>query len=141
MTRLCALALPMLLMASPVMAEQPMFMDAKTLKWEKVNTAAGDRSPQYAMLYTNPTTKASQLLIWVPADTHVPKHWHSAAETVVVIRGNLVLGHEGGGDRTEIKVGSFAMMPAKMVHEGWTKDQEALLLITTDGAWDINWKQ
>jgi len=39
-----------------------------------------------------------------------------------------------------LDAGSFAYMPAKMIHEGWTgPDGEALYFITVDGAWDINW--
>jgi hypothetical protein len=29
--------------------------------------------------------------------------------------------------------------PAKMVHEGWTKDEEAVYFVIVDGPWDINW--
>jgi hypothetical protein len=30
-------------------------------------------------------------------------------------------------------------MPAKMVHEGWTKEEGAMYFITVDGPFDINW--
>jgi hypothetical protein len=35
--------------------------------------------------------------------------------------------------------GSFAWMPAKMIHEAWTGPDEALYFITADGKFDINW--
>ena len=37
-------------------------------------------------------------------------------------------------------VGSYNYVPGKMTHEAWTTAREgALLFITVDAAWDINW--
>ena len=90
-------------------------------------------------MHVNPNTKATELLIRTPKDFHVPKHWHTANETLTVIRGTFVMAHEGSDKRVELNVGSYAYMPAKMVHEGWTKGEGAMYLVTVDGAWDINW--
>jgi hypothetical protein len=35
--------------------------------------------------------------------------------------------------------GSFGYMPAKMVHEAWTKEDGAMYFITVDGLFEINW--
>jgi hypothetical protein len=46
----------------------------------------------------------------------------------------------GDDNREELGPGPFNYMPQKTVHQGWTKpDEGALLFITVDGAWDINW--
>ena len=42
------------------------------------------------------------------------------------------------GKRIEQSPGSFNYMPAKMVHEAWLP-AGALVFITVDGAWDVNW--
>jgi hypothetical protein len=48
--------------------------------------------------------------------------------------------HEGEKDRVTLDAGSFAYMPARMIHEAWTgPDGEAMYFVTVDGAWDINW--
>jgi hypothetical protein len=47
--------------------------------------------------------------------------------------------HDHGGDPVALDARGFAYMPAKMIHEAWTKpDTDALYFITVDGAWDYN---
>jgi hypothetical protein len=49
-------------------------------------------------------------------------------------------GQHGDGSRDELGSGSFNYIPRRMVHQAWTKpDEGALLFITVDGKWDINW--
>jgi AraC-like ligand binding domain len=63
-------------------------------------------------------------------------HWHTANETHTVIRGTWVFEHEG--TRDQLGPGGFNYMPAKMHHQAWGSD-DALVFITVDSAWDINW--
>src|SRR5689334_3775121 len=42
-------------------------------------------------------------------------------------------------ERSELTPGSFGYMPAKMVHDAWTKEDGAMYFITVDGPFDINW--
>jgi len=77
-------------------------------------------------------------MIRVPKDFHVPQHWHSANETHTVMNGTFIMKCEGR--RQALSPGSFNYIPAKMVHEAWTTpDEGALLFITVDGPWDLNW--
>jgi quercetin dioxygenase-like cupin family protein len=130
---------------SPALAENPASSDASVqkyqdLKWEKINPEMGSKSAEIAVLHVNPTTQATEMLIRTPKDTHVPKHWHSANETITVIHGTFIIAHEGDSHRVSLDAGSFAYMPAKMIHEAWTgPDGEAMYFVTVDGAWDINW--
>ena len=79
----------------------------------------------------------------VPKNFHVPRHWHSANETITMIHGTFILKHDGSDERVALdQPGSFAWMPAKMIHEAWTgPDGEALYFITADGKFDINWAE
>ena len=107
-------------------------------KWEKIVPELGDRSSEIAILRVDPKTQATHLMIRVPKDTHVPKHWHSANETHTVVNGTFIM--ECGGERKALGAGSWNYIPAKMHHEAWTTpDEWALLFITVDSAWDINW--
>ncbi|HET7427484.1 MAG TPA: cupin domain-containing protein, partial [Gemmatimonadales bacterium] len=100
--------------------------------------ALGDKSSEIAILHEDPTTHATQLLIRVPKNFHVPMHWHSANETHTVIQGTFVM--ECEGKRVSVNAGGFNYMPARVHHEAWTTPgQGALLFITVDSAWDINW--
>jgi quercetin dioxygenase-like cupin family protein len=108
------------------------------MKWQKIFPELGARSAEIAMLHVDPTTQATQLMIRVPKNFHVPKHWHTANETHTIIKGTFIL--ESEGKREALGPGSFNFIPKKMVHEAWTKPNEgALLFITVDGAWDVNW--
>lgn len=126
---------------SPVEAESPdhvMNVRFQDLKWEKIVPELGDKSSEIAFLRVDPKTKATHLLIRVPKNFHVPKHWHTANETHTIVKGTFII--EGEGKRQALGQGSWNYVPGKMAHEAWTKPNEgALLFITVDSAWDMNW--
>ena len=134
---------------SPALAQSAASNDASAhaqyqkyqhLKWEKTNPELGSNSPEIAILHVNPVTQATELLIRSPKNFHVPRHWHSANETITLIRGTFIMEHNDSGNKMELDAGSFAYIPAKMIHQAWTKpDEDALYFITVDGKWDINW--
>jgi quercetin dioxygenase-like cupin family protein len=140
------LALPVLL-ARPGAAEDPvkpaggghsLNVPFNDLKWQKIVPELGERSAEITILRVDPVTQATQLMIRVPRNTHVPKHWHTANETHTIMSGTFII--ECEGKRAELATGSFNYVPSKMAHEAWTKpDEGALLFITVDGAWDIQW--
>jgi hypothetical protein len=117
------------------------FLNFKDLKWEKTNPELGDRSPEVSILHEN--TQETELLLRSPKNFHVDRHWHSANETITMLHGTFILKHDGSNERVVLdQPGSFAWMPAKMIHEAWTTpDEEALYFITTDGKFDINWAE
>ncbi len=105
-------------------------------QWQAIVPELGADSPQISILRVDPVTQATQLLIRVPKQIHVPMHWHSANETHTVIRGNWTFEHEG--TRHQLGSGGFNYIPAKMRHQAWASD-DALVFITIDSAWDVNW--
>lgn len=107
-----------------------------SLKWEIMVPELGADSPQAAILRVDPKTQATQLLIRIPKQIHVPVHWHSANETHTVIKGTFVFEHEG--ERHELGPGGFNYLPARMHHQAWASD-DALVFITVDAGWDVNW--
>jgi quercetin dioxygenase-like cupin family protein len=120
--------------------EHAFVINSRDMKWQKMVPELGDASPEIVILYVDPHTQATQLMIRCPQAMHVPKHWHTGNETHTIIRGSFVLDYEGL--RREIGPGDFNYMPAKMVHEGWVKpdkDGFVIFFITVDRAWDIHW--
>ena len=107
---------------------------ADDMKWEPLEGGG-----EISILYTNPTSKATYLIIRAEKNAHVPRHWHSANETLTILKGTFLLKHDGSDERSEMTPGSFGYMPAKMVHEAWAKDEGATYFITVDGPFDINW--
>jgi quercetin dioxygenase-like cupin family protein len=119
-----------------VKAGQAMGARYEDLHWQAIVPELGADSPLISILRVDPVTQATQLLIRVPKQIHVPMHWHSANETHTVIRGNWTFEHEGRRD--QLGPGGFNYIPAKMRHQAWASD-EALVFITVDSAWDVNW--
>jgi quercetin dioxygenase-like cupin family protein len=117
---------------------QMIFSNYGDLKWNKILPDLGENSPEICILHVDPNTKATKLLIRTPKGLHTRKHWHSANETHTVLLGNWVFACDG--KRIEQGPGSFNYMPAKMVHEAWSS-AGALVFITVDGAWDVNWTE
>ncbi len=117
-------------------AGQAMGARYEDAQWQTIVPELGADSPQISILRVDPVTQATQLLIRVPKQIHVPMHWHSANETHTVIRGNWTFEHEGMRD--QLGPGGFNYIPAKMHHQAWASN-DALVFITVDSAWDINW--
>jgi quercetin dioxygenase-like cupin family protein len=106
------------------------------LQWQPIVPELGADSPQVSILRVDAETHATQLLIRIPKQMHVPMHWHSANETHTVIKGTFVFEHEG--QRHELGPGGFIYLPARLHHQAWASD-DALVFITVDSSWDVNW--
>jgi quercetin dioxygenase-like cupin family protein len=122
--------------STKVKTQQAMAAKYEDLQWQTIVPELGTDSPQISILRVDPVTQATQLLIRVPKQMHVPMHWHGANETHTVIRGNWTFEHEGM--RQQLGPGGFNYIPAKMRHQAWASD-DALVFITVDSAWDVNW--
>jgi quercetin dioxygenase-like cupin family protein len=131
-----AAAAPAAQSGAPAKAGQGMHAKYEELKWQTMAPELGTASPQAAILRVDPKTQATQLLIRIPKQLHVPMHWHSANETHTVIRGRWTFEHDGM--RHDLGPGGFNYIPAKAHHQAWASD-DALVFITVDGAWDVNW--
>jgi quercetin dioxygenase-like cupin family protein len=115
----------------------PMNMRYQDIKWQKMQPDLGDKASEITILRVDSKTNATHLLIRVPKNFHVPKHFHTANETHTVVQGTFIV--ECDGKRESLTQGSWNYVPSKMVHEAWTKpDEGALLFITVDSGWDIN---
>jgi hypothetical protein len=77
-----------------------------------------------------------------PANYRIPPHWHSVIEHVTVFAGTLNVGmgeqatYTGG---TALSAGSFAAMPAKMVHSAWAGPEGVTFQLHSVGPWSITY--
>ena len=72
---------------------------------------------QIAVLNGEPAKPNADVFFKVPANSKLPKHWHSSAERMVLVAGELHVTYEG--QKTAIlKPGSYAYGPAKLAHSG-----------------------
>jgi quercetin dioxygenase-like cupin family protein len=112
----------------------PTFLKFSDLKWEKTP----DGLQEIVILHVNPVSKVTELMIRAPKNFHVPRHWHSANETLTIISGTFTMKHDGSDEKVPLNAGSYSYMPAKMIHEAWAGDEGATFFVTVDGAWDLN---
>lgn len=117
-------------------ASQAMSTKYEDAKWQVMVPELGSDSPQMAILRIDSATRATQLLIRIPRQMHIPMHWHSANETHTMVRGTITFEHDG--KRQELGPGGFNYIPAKMHHQAWSAD-DSLVFITVDSDWDVNW--
>ena len=76
-----------------------------------------------------------------PAGYKILSHWHPAVEHATVISGSLNIGIGDKFDPAkakELPTGSFSMMPAKMHHFAWVKE-ETVIQVHGIGPWGINY--
>ena len=61
------------------------FLKFQDLKWEKTPDGLQD----IILLHVNPVSKVTELMIRAPKNFHVPRHWHSANETLPIVSGTF----------------------------------------------------
>ena len=68
-----------------------------------------------AVLHGDPGKPNADIFFKVPAKAKLPMHWHSSAERMVLVAGELHVTYEG--QKTAVmKAGSYAYGPAKRAH-------------------------
>lgn len=72
---------------------------------------------QIAVLHGDPGKPNADIFFKVPANSKLPLHWHSSAERMVLVAGELHVTYEGQST-TILKPGTYAYGPAKRGHSG-----------------------
>jgi len=128
--------------ATPAPTSQVIVAHAATLAW-----AAGPPSlpagAEFVLLEGNPAEAVPLTFrLKFPANYRIPPHWHSVIEHVTVLAGTLNVGmgevatYTGG---TALNAGSFAAMPAKMVHSAWAGPEGVTFQLHSVGPWSITY--
>ncbi len=71
-----------------------------------------------AVLHGDPAKDNVDVFFKVPAKSTIPLHWHSSAERMVLVAGELHVTYEGQKSAV-LKVGTYAYGPAKRPHQGY----------------------
>ena len=92
-------------------AAAPVIMTAPKVDWK----ASGSLPPgaEYHLLYEDPKTHAVQTLVRFPKGYGLPDHSHSADETILVLKGKLVIAFAGKSET--LTAGGYAVFPAGTV--------------------------
>jgi quercetin dioxygenase-like cupin family protein len=120
MLRLCLLlaaSIPMLALAQippPSTALAKTFQDPD-LQWGP----CPDFLPEgcaIAVLHGDPSQNNADIFFKVPAKSTVPRHWHTSAERMVLVSGELHVTYDGQ-DTVILRPGTYAYGPAKASHK------------------------
>ncbi|WP_239985757.1 MULTISPECIES: cupin domain-containing protein [Arenibacter] len=68
-----------------------------------------------SVLHANPNNSNLDVFFKVPANYEIPAHWHTSAERMVLVSGELRVTYEGELEHT-MKVGSYAFGPSTKPH-------------------------
>ena len=71
-----------------------------------------------AVLHGDPAKDNVDVFFKVPAKSTIPMHWHSSAERMVLVAGELHVTYEGQ-KKAVLKRGTYAYGPAKHAHDGY----------------------
>lgn len=112
----------LLLPASSSQAQSPAAEPAPTWSAQEDDLAWGpcpEFMPQgcsIAVLHGDPGHPHADVLFKVPAGSEIPEHWHSSAERIVVVAGELHV-TDRGQEKVALKPWIYAYGPAKAPHE------------------------
>jgi hypothetical protein len=91
---------------------------------------------QLAVLHGDPARPNADVFFRVPANYDLPTHWHSSAERMVLVTGELSVTYEGQAALV-LKPGMYAFGPPRAAHHGrCVSDQPCTLFIAFEGPID-----
>ena len=89
-----------------------------------------------AVLHGDPASPNADVFLKVPAGQMIPHHWHTSAERMVLISGELEVAYDGQQPAT-LTAGMYAYGPAKLAHTAiCAKYEPCILFIAFEGPVD-----
>lgn len=82
-----------------------------------------------AVLHGNPAEPNADILFKLPAGTTAPQHWHTSAERMVLVSGEMEVRYEGQEPVT-LATGQYAYGPPRLPHDATChSDEDCVLFI------------
>jgi mannose-6-phosphate isomerase-like protein (cupin superfamily) len=89
-----------------------------------------------AILHGDPSKDNVDVFLKVPGKSVLPSHWHSSAERMVLVAGEMHVTYEGQ-KMAVLRAGSYAYGPAKVPHKGvCASDAPCVLFIAFESPLD-----
>jgi quercetin dioxygenase-like cupin family protein len=82
---------------------------------------------EIAVLHGDPAKPNADVLFKVPAGSAIPRHWHTSAERMVLLSGELQVVYDGQPTVT-LTSGMYAYGPAKLPHKAYCNKGESCVL-------------
>ena len=82
-----------------------------------------------AVLHGNPAERNADVFFKLPSKATAPRHWHTSAERMVLVSGEMRVDYEGQ-DPAVLEEGMYAYGPARLPHEATClSDEDCVLFI------------
>lgn len=81
-----------------------------------------------AVLHGNPSRENADIFFKVPGKSTIPRHWHTSAERMVLVSGELHVRYDGQ-EQVILTPGTYAYGPAKHPHEAVCASEVACVLV------------
>ena len=109
--------------------------DGPTLQWGACPPGMPDGC-QIAVLHGDPAKPNSDILLKVPAGSAIAPHWHSSAERMMLVGGELTVKYQGTPEKSLLP-GTYAYGPARLPHRADCQSSEpCTLFIAFEGPVD-----
>ena len=128
-TILALLAFMLLSVLSAAQANEPALVykyDDKTLKWGPCPAFIGEGC-EIAVLHGDPAKNNLDILFKVPSDFAIPHHWHTSAERMVLVSGNMVVTYDNQKSE-RIETSMYAYGPSKRPHTAYCEKGDPCIL-------------
>lgn len=80
-----------------------------------------------AVLQGDPSADNADIFIRFPGKSEIPHHWHSSAERMVLVAGELAVDYDGQ-DPVVMRPGTYAYGPARLAHDAACRSNEDCVL-------------
>lgn len=80
-----------------------------------------------AVLQGNPSEQNADIFFRLPADTTAPRHWHTSAERMILVAGELHVDYDDQ-EPVVMEPGTYAYGPAKLPHEASCVSEDDCIL-------------
>jgi hypothetical protein len=87
------------------------------VKWTPMNPQAGDKGPQLAVVFGDPSKGPFGALMKFPAGTRPGPHIHSSDYWGVVVSGQMADFAAGGDEGKAVAAGGYYFQPARVPHD------------------------
>ena len=113
-----------ILLTSLVLAEAPSRESALAITFKDTQLKWGacpafiPKGCEIAVLHGDPAKENADIFFKVPANFTIPEHWHTSAERIVLVSGELHVTY-AGQETSILKPGMYAYGPAKRPHKAF----------------------
>jgi len=109
----------------------------KSVQWGGCPAFIGEGC-QIAILHGDPAKNNLDILFKVPADFKIPHHWHTSAERMILVSGNMTVTYDDQKSEL-INTGMYAYGPAKRPHTAYCeKGDDCVLFIAFEEPLDAH---